>query len=298
MVNQKVSPKEFILILRFLGLFGYVQNRKKNKALRVLGVDARAPGVATDRSNQVSHRTSMSFLTADLKNSQQPFYYHHYRADGSQQKGMWPICNDDLEIQVNGQPLPKGKLQYKDDEETGFSLIPTMFDFYPELNGLSVKDSCFVNQDPSTCGLSMRMQLMSGFVGIYPGENGEYISNEEYQLAPYPNKVSKRLANCLEYQAVIKGSQVEIYSQQLGSSFIFQPSNGHSVEITFSNVPPEGLEMAKPFNPEKDTDFELIYSLAQITPVQLRVPTKNLISAEFPSPMPCGCVLFNPSELA
>jgi hypothetical protein len=285
------------LKVRFLGLFAYVPAKQKDQPLHVLGIDARAPGIGSDGGKQVSHLTSLNFDVENLATDrEQPEFRYSYKP-GEPMQGQWNIAGHDLEIRVNGKPLANTPLTLvKRGNDRKISLLPSMQALYPELGGLAVKRSCFTNADPLTAGLTMRMPLQAGQLGACAGKNGEYLTREEFELGPAGNVRKTRLTSCAEYETVLDATEIEIYSQQLEKGFVFRPTNGNTLELTFANMPPEGLGEAKPFHTERETDFELVYSIAQNRPVELRVPVRSAMAGEYPYPYLCPGAVFNPYD--
>jgi hypothetical protein len=288
------------LVIRFLGLFGFVPNKEENRSMTVLGVDARAPGIASDGTKYVSHRTFIKFNIEDMERLlPHPSFYINNESRDERLKGQWFLSNDDLEIRAGGSVLSDGGLTIlRSGDNRDFSLIPAMRKFYPEMQGLDVKEECLKGAYPASAGLTARMRLTQGTISACPGDSGEFISTDEYTLTTFPERHRQRLAGCAEYKTLIDSDRVAIYSKKTCEGFTFKPADGNRVELLMANIPPEGLEGAMPYNAEKDIDFELIYGLARRLPSQLRVPTRNLIGPEFPRPLLCVGAEFNPSDLA
>jgi hypothetical protein len=288
------------LVIRILGLFGFVPNKDESRSMSVLGVDARAPGIASDGTRYVSHHTYIKFNIEDMDASlPHPFFYIHHASSDEKPKGQWLLINDDLEIRACDSVLPDGGLTIlRSGDNRDFSLIPAMRNFYPELQGIEVKKEYLNWASPASAGLTARLRLTRGTISAYPGEAGENISTDEYTLTSSPKRYRQRLAGCAEYNTRLDSDNVTLYSKQLGKGLTFRPADGKRVELVLANIPPDGLAGAMPYNAEKDMDFELIYGIADHPPYQLRVPTRNLIGPEYPSPFLCVGAEFNPSDIA
>jgi hypothetical protein len=266
----------FKLRILFDGLCILVPNTDESKGMRVLMIDARAPGVASNGENQVSHIPSVRFNLADLVPSRkQPSYRVEYAGEESVPRGQWYLNGDDLEIRVDGQGLPDEPLKVLHSHPTrDFSLIPSMKAIYPEYGGVDVREECLDNNLTrlTDAGLVGRLRLKAGVVGAWDGHDGRFISSDEYMFSGNPARHRQRLASRTFFEAEIEGEEVEIFSRQRGHGLVLRPENGERIEILFENQPPAGLMTAKPADPNADYDFELVYLIAKNPPLPLRIP--------------------------
>ncbi|MFL6262353.1 MAG: hypothetical protein ACJ76Y_21860 [Thermoanaerobaculia bacterium] len=266
----------FKLRILFDGLCILVPNTEESKGMRVLMIDARAPGVASNGENQVSHIPSVRFNLTDLvPGRKQPSYRVEYAGEESVPRGQWYLNGDDLEIRVNGQGLPDEPLKVLHSHPTrDFSLIPSMKAIYPEYGGVDVREECLDNNlmRLTDAGLVGRLRLKAGVVGAWDGHDGRFISSDEYMFSGNPARHRQRLASRTFFEADIEGEEVEIFSRQRGHGLVLRPENDEKIEILFENQPPAGLMTAKPADPNADYDFELVYLIAKNPPLPLRIP--------------------------
>lgn len=266
----------FKLRILFDGLCILVPNTEESKGMRVLMIDARAPGTASNGENQVSHIPSIRFNLADLvPGRRQPSHRVEYAAETSAPRGQWYLNGDDLEIRVDGQSLPDEPLTVLRSHPTrDFSLIPTMKAIYPEFGGVDVRDECLDDglKRLTDAGLVGRMRLKAGVLGAWDGHDGRYISSDEYVFSGNPAWHRQRIASRTFFEAEIAGKEVEIFSRQRGHGLVLHPQNGELLEILFENQPPADLMTAKPADPNADWDFELVYLIAKNPPLPLRIP--------------------------
>ncbi|MFL6262354.1 MAG: hypothetical protein ACJ76Y_21865 [Thermoanaerobaculia bacterium] len=266
----------FKLRILFDGLCILVPNTEESKGMRVLMIDARAPGVASNGENQVSHIPSVRFKLADLvPGRRQPSYRVEYAGEESVPRGQWYLNGDDLEIRVDGHGLPDEPLKVLHSHPTrDFSLIPSMKAIYPEYGGVDVREECLDNNLTrlTDAGLVGRLRLKAGAVGAWDGHDGRFISSDEYMFSGNPARHRQRLSSRTFFEADIVGEEVEIFSRQRGHGLVLRPENGAELEILFENQPPAGLMTAKPADPNADYDFELVYLIAKNPPLPLRIP--------------------------
>jgi len=301
----------FKLRILFDGLCIPVPNTDESKGMRVLMVDARAPGVASNGENQVSHIPSVRFNLADLvPGRKQPSYRVEYAAEESVPRGQCYLNGDDLEIRIDGHGLPDEPLTVLHSHPTrDFSLIPSMKAIYPEYGGVDVREECLDNNLTrlADAGLVGRLRLKAGVVGAWDGHDGRFISSDEYMFSGNPARHRQRLASRMFFEADIEGEEVEIFSRQRGHGLVLRPENGERIEILFENEPPAGLMTAKPADPNADYDFELVYLIAKNPPLPLRIPVLATAaweaSADNPSseagmPMRCYSAAYSPNSEA
>ncbi len=266
----------FKLRILFDGLCILVPNTEESKGMRVLMIDARAPGVASNGESQVSHIPSVRFNLADLvPGRRQPSYRVEYAGEESVPRGQWYLNGDDLEIRVDGQGLPDEPLTVLHSHPSrDFSLIPSMKAIYPDYGGVDVREECLDNnlKRLTDAGLVGRLRLKAGVVGAWDGHDGRFISSDEYMFSDNPVRHRQRLASRTFFEADLAGEEVEIFSRQRGHGLVLRPTDGGMVEILFENQPPAGLMTAKPADPNADWDFELVYLIAKNPPLPLRIP--------------------------
>jgi hypothetical protein len=266
----------FKLRIFFDGLCILVPNTEESRGMRVLMIDARAPGVASNGENQVSHIPSVRFNLPDLApGRRQPSYRVEYAGEESVPRGQWYLNGDDLEIRVDGQGLPDEPLTVLRSHATrDFSLIPSMKAIYPEFGGVEVRDECLDDglKRLTDAGLVGRLRLKAGILGAWDGHDGRYISSDEYMFSGNPALHRQRLASRTFFETEVTGQEVEIFSRQRGHGLVLRPENGEIVELLFENQPPAGLMTAKPADPNADYDFELVYLIAKDPPYPLRIP--------------------------
>ena|SRR6185295_7976805 len=266
----------FKLRILFDGLCILVPNTEESKGMRVLMIDARAPGAASNGENQVSHVPSIRFNLADLvPGRRQPSHRVEFAAEESVPRGQWYLNGDDLEIRVDGQGLPDEPLTVLRSHATrDFSLIPTMKAIYPDFGGVEVRDECLDDdlRRLADAGLVGRLRLKAGVVGAWDGHDGRYISSDEYMFTGNPDRHRQRIAARTFFETEIAGEEVEIFSRQRGHGLLLRPQNGETLEILFENQPPADLMTAKPADPTADYDFELVYLIAKNPPYPLRIP--------------------------
>lgn len=307
----------FKLRILFDGLCVFVPNTEESKGMRVLVIDGRAPGVASNGEGHVSHIPSLRFTLADLASDrQQPAYQIDYSSLDPIPRGSWLLNGDDLEICVDGEPLPDGPLTILRSEPLrDFSLVPSMQSIYPDIGGLEVKKEC-LDKDLrrlADAGLVARLRLQNGTVGAWDGSDGRFISSDEYMFLGTPGLHRQRIAGCAFFETEVEGEVVEIVSRQRGKGPVFRPQNGGTLEIKLRNDPPEDLMGARPTHPEADYDFELVYQVAKNPPPQMRVPVVAAAvwaaaveragsepgpSAEAGRPVHCPTASYNPSAEA
>lgn len=266
----------FKLRILFDGLCILVPNTEESKGMRVLMIDARAPGAASNGENQVSHIPSIRFNLADLVlERRQPSYRVEFAAAESVPRGQWYLNGDDLEIRVDGLGLPDEPLTILRSHATrDFSLIPTMKAIYPDFGGIEVRDECLDNdlKRLADAGLVGRLRLKAGIVGAWDGHDGRYVSSDEYMFTGNPIRHRQRIASRTFFETEIAGEEVEIFSRQRGHGLVLRPQNGELLEVLFENQPPADLMTAKPADPTADYDFELVYLIAKNPPYPLRIP--------------------------
>lgn len=266
----------FTLRVLFDGLCIFVPNTEESAGMRVLMIDARAPGVASNGENHVSHIPSVRFDLADLvPGRRQPSYRVEFAADQGIPRGQWYLNGDDLEIQANGRGLPDEPLTVLRSHATrDFSLIPTMQAIYPDTGGIAVRDECLDNdlRRLADAGLVGRLRLQAGVLGAWDGGEGRYISSDEYMFTGNPARHRQRIASRSFFETHIEADEVEISSRQRGHGLVLRPQSGELVEITLENQPPADLMSAKPSDPTADYDFELVYLIAKDPPLPLRIP--------------------------
>lgn len=285
----------------FLGLCVFVPNTDLNKSMRVLLIDGRAPGKTSNGLNHVSHRPALRFNLADIVEGSLPTDCEIiYSAADRSYFGQWYFNGDDLEIKVDGQALPDRELQIlRAPFQADFSHIPTADQIYPELGGLDVRSACLADGiDLVDAGLVGRMRLTAGRMGAYAGKNGEHISKEKFTFTGLNNNYRQHLASGASFETEIAGETVELYSRQRGERFILRPADGKCVEVFIENLPPRGIENAKPQAGDTDIDFQLVYNIAQQQPPQLRVPVRAGMGPEMPRPLLCGGMVYNPADEA
>lgn len=288
----------FKLQIKFFGLCAFVPNTKVNKSMRVFLIDARAPGVASSGVRHVSHVPSVKFNLGDLiLGENQPLFFIQSNSENHLQNGQWVFNGDEIEIRVDGKPLPENNFKIINTEnEKNFYLIPSTNNIYPELGGLAVKDECFSNEENlSKVGVAARLQLASGTIGTNPAE---YISTDEYYFSPGINNHKQKIASCAVYETDIDSKEVEVFSKRTNQSLFFSPKNGKKLELSISNIPPEGLEAVKMDDPENTIDFELAYLIAKEYPTTPRIPLRSAFGPEYPKPLLCASVIYNPDPKA
>lgn len=301
----------FRLRLLFSGLCIFVPNNTGDR-VRVMLVDARAPGNASNDKAHVSHIPAVRFKMNDLKESEgnkQAKHYIHHSAKEKLSQGMWVLNGDDLEIKAgNGEELADGKLNI----DKNFSLVPMAKSIYN--NGLDIKDDCFgASTDLKKVGVMARLKLKNGVLGAYNGESFApqdnygntipYLTKGKYYFSTPSSKEDvaslhkQQLATCVIFETIINTETVELFSANHKEGLVFYPSNGESVEIMIENGPPPGLEDARPSSKIMDVDFELVYRLAKNCPEEMRVPIL-CESEEAPVPLLCSGLVYNPHDKA
>src|SRR5438046_933646 len=120
----------FTLRLLFRGLCAFVPNTVVGKPMRVLLIDGRAPGNASQQRGSlphISHVPYVKFNLADLdqENSHNNYYIYHSSKEQTQ-RAMWVLNGDDLDIKVNGSPLADKELIIKTEGNEDIGLLPTM----------------------------------------------------------------------------------------------------------------------------------------------------------------------------
>ena len=308
----------FTLRILFDGLCVFVPNTNEKKGVRVLVIDARAPGVASNGDGQVSHVPSVRFPLADLApEAKQPSHRIEYSSQDPIPRGQWILNGDDLQIRAGGQPLPDRPLEVLRRHPTrDFDLIPSMKMIYPETNGVAVRDECLSAdlERLSDAGLVGRLRLQAGTLGVWDGADGRYVSSDEYMFTGNPTLHRQRIASRTFFETEVEADEVEIFSRQRGHGLTFRPADGHLVEILIENQPPADLMSAKPGDPDVDWDFELNYLIAKDAPKPLRLPIRAAAAwsklqeearrAEVPglaaghSEKPCSPTTFEPNQEA
>lgn len=268
----------FTLRILFDGLCVFVPNTEESKGVRVLMIDARAPGIASNGDGQVSHIPSLRFPLADLSPAaKQPSYRIEYSSQDPVPRGQWYLNGDDLQILAGGQPLPDKPLVVLRKHPTrDFDLVPSMRMIYPETDGVSVREECLSNDlvRLADAGLVGRLRLQAGTLGVWDGAEGRYVSADEYMFTGNPTLHRQRIASRTFFETVIESEEVEIFSRQRGHGLVFRPADGERVEIVIENQPPMDLMTAKPGDPDVDWDFELNYLVAQDAPKPFRLPIR------------------------
>jgi hypothetical protein len=300
----------FQLRILFDGLCVFVPNVDESKGVRVLMIDARAPGVASNGENHVSHVPSVRFALADLApGRKQPAHRVDYPAQDPVPRGQWYLNGDDLEIRVNGAGLPDAPLTVlRKEANRDFSLIPSMPAIYPETHGVGVKDECLSAdlRRLADAGLVGRLRLQAGVLGAWDGAGGHYISPDEYMFTGNPNRHRQRIASRSFFETEIAADEVELFSRQRGHGLVFRPADGERVEILIENEPPMELMPSKPSDPDADYDFELVYLIAKNPPLPLRIPVRATAAWEAPAASAestgattiCAPVTYSPSKEA
>jgi len=300
----------FQLRILFDGLCVFVPNVDESKGVRVLMIDARAPGVASNGENHVSHVPSVRFALADLApGRKQPAHRVDYPAQDPVPRGQWYLNGDDLEIRVNGRGLPDAPLTVlRKETNRDFSLIPSMQAIYPETQGVGVKDECLSAdlRRLADAGLVGRLRLQAGVLGAWDGAGGHYISPDEYMFTGNTNRHRQRIASRSFFETEIDADEVELFSRQRGHGLVFRPADGELVEILIENEPPMELMASKPSDPDADYDFELVYHIAKNPPLPLRIPIRATAAWEAPAASAestgattiCAPVAYGPSKEA
>jgi hypothetical protein len=275
----------FKLRMLFDGLCVFVPNTDEEKGMRVLVIDGRAPGLASNGESQVSHIPSLRFAIADLATAErQPTYRIDYNSVDPIPRGAWLLNGDDLEIRVDGAPLPDGPLTIlRSEPSRDFALVPSMRIIYPETLGIEVREECLDRnlKRLADAGLAARIRLQNGVVGAWDGADGRYISSDEFMFIGTPGFHRQRVAGCVFFETEVAGDTVEIFSRQRGHGPVFRPHDGQTLEVSLRNDPPEELMGSRPTCPDADYDFELVYKVAKNPPAELRVPVRA--TAAWPS---------------
>ena len=303
----------FTLRILFNGLCAYVPNTEEERGMRVLLIDGRAPGVASNGKGHVSHIPAVRFNASDLDpDSRQPAYRYDYSSQDPEPRGAWLLNGDDLELRVDDKPLPDGplKVQHGGTEED-FGLVPNVQQIYPESGGLEVRDECLDNNVKrlADVGLVGRIRLQGGRVGAFPGgPDRSYISADEYTFSGLTSGHRQRMAACVYFETEIEGDAVELYSRQRGHGPIFRPAAGGRLEILIENEPPMDLMGSKPDEDDLEYDFELVYNIAKNPPQELRIPIPAAAAvakaeaasrqAGLASPLLCPPGVYNPEDAA
>ena len=292
----------FKLRMLFDGLCVFVPNTDESKGMRVLVIDGRAPGLASNGESQVSHIPSLRFALADLAaGERQPTYRIDYSSADPIPRGAWLLNGDDLEIRIDGVPLPDGPLTIlRSMPMRDFSLVPSMRIIYPETLGIEVREECLDRnlKRLADAGLAARIRLQNGVVGAWDGADGRYISSDEFMFIGTPGFHRQRIAGCVFFETAVEGETVEIFSRQRGHGPVFQPQDGQTLEISLRNDPPEELMGSRPTYPDADYDFEMVYKVAKVPPPQLRVPVRATAawsSEAGGGPVRCTGVTYNPN---
>lgn len=291
----------FKLQIKFSGLCAFVPNTKEEKSMRVFLIDARAPGIASNGVRHVSHLPAIKFNLADVVSGEnQPFFFIQSNSENNIPIGQWVLNGDDIGITVDGKSLPLNKLQVlKTEDQKNLYLVPSTKNIYPELGGLSVKDDCFIDEENlSKFGIAARLQLTDGSVGTYAGLESEYISIDEYYFSPSTNNYKQRIASSVVYEVNIDSKDIKVFSKRTNQGFTFSPKNGKTLELSISNIPPDGLEAIKMDDPENTIDFELAYLIAKENPSILRIPARSPLGPEYPRPLLCAPIIYNPDDRA
>lgn len=267
----------FTLRVLFNGLCAYVPNTEEERGMRVLLIDGRAPGVASNGKGHVSHIPAIRFNAADLDpDRRQPAFRYDYSSQDAEPRGAWFLNGDDLELRVDGKPLPDGPLKVRHEgTEEDFGLVPNVQQIYPESEGLEVREECLDNQITrlADIGLVGRMRLQGGRVGAFAGgKDRTYISSDEYTFTGVPTGHRQRMAACVYFETEVAGEAVEFHSRQRGHGPIFRPANGERLDILIENEPPMELMGSKPDEEDLEYDFELVYNIAKNRPQELRIP--------------------------
>ncbi len=267
----------FQLRILFDGLCVFVPNVDESKGVRMLMIDARAPGVASNGENHVSHVPSVRFALADLSpERKQPAYRIDYPAQDAVPRGQWYLNGDDLEIRAGGAGLPDAPLTVLRHEAKDFGLVPSMRAIYPETQGVGVRDECLSAglRRLADAGLVGRLRLQAGVLGAWDGAGGLYISPDEYMFTGNPHRHRQRIASRTFFETTIEAQEVELFSRHRGHGLTFRPADGKRVEILIENQPPMELMPSKPSDPDADYDFELVYLIAKNPPLPLRIPVR------------------------
>jgi hypothetical protein len=83
-----------------------------------------------------------------------------------------------------------------------------------------------------------RLRLQAGVVGAYDGQDGQYISADEFMFTHSPSRRRQQLASCVVFETTIDAPTVELYSRQWGQGLVFRPREGQEVEMLIENEPP------------------------------------------------------------
>lgn len=261
----------------FNGLCAFVPNTEESRGMRVLLIDGRAPGLAPNGKGHVSHVPAVRFRPADLDpDLKQPAFRYDYSSQDPEPRGAWMLAGDDLELRVDGEPLPPGPLRVRrDGTDLDFDGVPSMRDIYPDRGGLEVQDACLEGglTRLSDAGLVGRIRLHGGEVGVYPGDDRRcFLSAEEYVFTGSPSTERHRLAACAYFDVEVAGETLEVHSRQRGHGPVFRPADGERLELMIENEPPMDLMGSKPDESSIDYDFELLYRVAKDLPPEPRLP--------------------------
>ncbi|KAF0246166.1 MAG: hypothetical protein FD167_3481 [bacterium] len=197
-----------------------------------------------------------------------------------------------LSLLVDGSPL-SGKLTInRETNDKNFGNIASMAKIYADEHD---KGNHFkINSAKETngslkLGYIASLRLEGGQIGAYPGQMGQYKSDEEFYLYPQGHArehVKQFLVSAACFEANIDGDKLALCSNSIG--LVLRPDSGQLLELIIQNEPLEFLGNTS------DSDFELIYRIVDPAFIQSMNANRGGTKIRSPrrinqSPKPMAC---------
>lgn len=292
-----MTDMPYKLKITFEGLCGLVYNNKE-KAMSVLLMDGRKPGLSKDKKRFLTHIPSISFAASDLDgNTEQEKLakFDFYTTNQQRTKDVfWILDGDDLELRA----ASSGSFSSE-----SLSLPLDFKDFIPAMDKIYSPDGIRVDSKYLSSGLDSnlvgRMRFTTGNVTVEKmlGYNFEFEGGCIY----------KDVARIVSFTISSSAEKVELRSKNQDMGYTLKlrkdESNRQPVEITIKNMPPHYIDPTDFFS--RDFDFELIYRMADPTDIgkynQLRVSRKIKAMGATPASIDsqvCSMARFNDDDRA
>lgn len=266
-----MSDNVYKLMVMFEGLCAFVYNDIK-KAMSVLLIDGRIPGVSSEGKRFLVHVPSIQVNINDLvgttmeeKLKTSNFDFIRTLPDESRE-AVWALDKDDVYIKPENGSLLGEELQLT---ETFENHIPTMSNLHS--GGISVNPKCF--EDPFSVGLVAKMRFVSG--KVFPGQLLE--DNFEFDEG-VKKRFSRQVIFELEFDTdiITFAARKDDQDQNI---FKIQLKKDAPVVVKIQNMPPsikESFDYLPAIDFKPDFDFELVYKIAHQDQGILRLPNRKL----------------------
>lgn len=266
-----MSDNVYKLMVMFEGLCAFVYNDIK-KAMSVLLIDGRIPGVSSEGKRFLVHVPSIQVNINDLvgttmeeKLKTSNFDFIRTLPDESRE-AVWALDKDDVYIKPENGSLLGEELQLT---ETFENHIPTMSNLHS--GGISVNPKCF--EDPFSVGLVAKMRFVSG--KVFPGQ----LLEDKFEFDEGVEKrFSRQVIFELEFDTdiIILAARKDDHDQNI---FRIQLKKDDPVVVKIQNMPPsvkESFDYLPAIDFKPDFDFELVYKIAHQEREMFGLPFRGL----------------------